>query len=34
MDELAAALGADPVEFRLRHLDDERLAAVLRAAAD
>jgi CO/xanthine dehydrogenase Mo-binding subunit/aerobic-type carbon monoxide dehydrogenase small subunit (CoxS/CutS family) len=33
MDELAAALGADPVEFRLRHLDDERLAAVLTAAA-
>ena len=34
MDELAAAVGADPVEFRLRHLDDERLAAVLAAAAD
>jgi nicotinate dehydrogenase subunit B len=34
MDELAAAAGADPVAFRLRHLDDERLAAVLRAAAD
>jgi nicotinate dehydrogenase subunit B len=34
MDELAAAAGADPVDFRLRHLDDERLAAVLRAAAD
>jgi isoquinoline 1-oxidoreductase len=34
MDELAAAVGADPVGFRLRHLDDERLAAVLRAAAD
>jgi nicotinate dehydrogenase subunit B len=34
MDELAAAAGADPVEFRLRHLDDGRLAAVLRAAAD
>ncbi len=26
-------MGADPVQFRLRHLDDERLAAVLRAAA-
>jgi CO/xanthine dehydrogenase Mo-binding subunit len=34
MDELARRCGADPVEFRLRHLDDERLAAVLRAAAD
>jgi nicotinate dehydrogenase subunit B len=33
MDELAAAVGADPVEFRLRHLDDDRLATVLRAAA-
>jgi CO/xanthine dehydrogenase Mo-binding subunit/aerobic-type carbon monoxide dehydrogenase small subunit (CoxS/CutS family) len=33
LDELARAAGADPVEFRLRHLDDERLAAVLRAAA-
>ena len=33
MDELAALLGADPVEFRLRHLPSERMAAVLRAAA-
>jgi nicotinate dehydrogenase subunit B len=33
IDELATATGADPVEFRLRHLDDGRLAAVLRAAA-
>jgi nicotinate dehydrogenase subunit B len=33
LDELAAATGADPVEYRLRHLDDDRLAAVLRAAA-
>jgi isoquinoline 1-oxidoreductase len=33
LDEMAARLGADPVAFRLRHLDDERLAAVLRAAA-
>ncbi|HEX4063483.1 MAG TPA: molybdopterin cofactor-binding domain-containing protein [Streptosporangiaceae bacterium] len=33
MDELAAAAGADPVAFRLRHLDDARLAAVLEAAA-
>jgi len=33
MDELADALGVDPVEFRRRHLDDERLATVLNAAA-
>jgi len=35
MDEMAAATGADPVQFRLRHLDDDRLAEVLtRAAAE
>ncbi len=34
LDELADRLGLDPVELRLRHLDDERLADVLRAAAD
>lgn len=42
MDEIAAAVGADPVEFRLRHLNNvppteeisgERLKAVIRAAA-
>lgn len=33
MDELAHAAGADPLEFRLRHLDDGRLADVFRAAA-
>jgi nicotinate dehydrogenase subunit B len=33
MDELADALGVDPVTFRHRHLDDDRLAAVLDAAA-
>jgi isoquinoline 1-oxidoreductase len=33
MDELAHRLSADPLAFRLRHLDDDRIAAVLRAAA-
>ena len=34
MDELALAAGSDPLEFRLRHLKDERARAVLNAAAD
>jgi CO/xanthine dehydrogenase Mo-binding subunit/aerobic-type carbon monoxide dehydrogenase small subunit (CoxS/CutS family) len=34
MDELAHATGADPLRFRLRHLDDDRLAKVFCAAAD
>ena len=33
LDELAAAAGRDPVVYRLEHLDDERMAAVLEAAA-
>jgi len=34
MDELAAAAGIDPLEFRLRHLTNERLRNVLVAATD
>ena len=34
MDELADAAGADPVAFRLRHLQDERAKAVISLAAD
>ena len=33
MDELADAAGLDPVEFRLRHLKDERARTVVEAAA-
>ena len=33
MDELAAATGADPLEFRLCHLENRRLRAVLEKAA-
>lgn len=34
MDELAAAAGADPLEFRLAHLDNARLRDVLVASAN
>ena len=34
LDELAEAAGVDAVEFRLRHLDDARGKACLRAVAD
>jgi nicotinate dehydrogenase subunit B len=33
IDELAHAAGADPIEFRVRHLKDERAVAVLEAVA-
>jgi isoquinoline 1-oxidoreductase beta subunit len=34
IDECARAAGADPVRFRLDHLEDDRLAGVLRRVAD
>ncbi|MBW8904634.1 MAG: xanthine dehydrogenase family protein molybdopterin-binding subunit [Betaproteobacteria bacterium] len=34
MDELAAAAKADPVEYRLRHIDDARARDVIRMAAE
>jgi len=34
MDEVAAALEVDPVEFRLRHVKDARDIAVIKAAAE
>jgi isoquinoline 1-oxidoreductase len=34
MDEMARLVGADPLAFRLGHLDDGRLATVLARAAD
>ena len=33
MDETAAAVGVDPVEFRLRHMKDPRARAVIETAA-
>ena len=34
MDELAARVGADPLEFRLRHIDDANLRRVLERVAE
>jgi nicotinate dehydrogenase subunit B len=34
MDEVAAALGVDPIEFRLRHVKHPRDIAVIKAAAE
>ena len=34
MDSIARALGVDAVQFRRRHLEDDRIAAVLGAVAD
>lgn len=34
IDEMARQVDRDPLEFRLAHVDDERLGAVLRIAAD
>jgi CO/xanthine dehydrogenase Mo-binding subunit len=34
IDELAAAAGADAIEFRMRHVDDPRAKAVLTAATE
>src|SRR3954465_8311046 len=34
MDELSAAAGIDPLAFRLKNLKDERMIAVVKAAAE
>src|SRR5205814_8293658 len=34
IDEVAAAVGADPIQFRLRHIKEPRDVAVIKAAAE
>src|SRR5690606_28225215 len=34
MDDLAVMAGMDPLDFRLKHLEDERLSNVLKATAE
>jgi nicotinate dehydrogenase subunit B len=34
MDEIAATVGVDPIEFRIQHLEEKRAVAVLKAAAE
>jgi nicotinate dehydrogenase subunit B len=34
MDEIAAAATVDPIEFRIKHMDEKRAVAVLRAVAE
>src|SRR5690554_8154684 len=34
MDDLALLAGMDPLDFRLKHLEDERLSNVLKATAE
>lgn len=34
MDELAEAAGVDPIDYRLRHLNDDRAKVVIRSAAE
>ena len=34
MDELAGAAGVDPIEFRIKHMDEKRAVAVLKTAAE
>jgi CO/xanthine dehydrogenase Mo-binding subunit len=34
MDEVAAAAGVDPIEFRIKHMEEKRAVVVLKAAAN